>query len=447
MWLVEAAGLRLLCDPLLGPEHHCCVFETVPRRRVRGELLRADFVLVSHRHPDHFDLPSLHRLARLDSDAVVLTPDSLVAWAARTLGFRTVRIVPPAQRVELDGLALVTTPSLGVDEWGLLVAAGGAVAWNQVDAVLRSPAHVREVLGLALPSLGAERVDLAVVRWQPMLEIAAVLGRATGFPHAAYADLLAQAAAVEAAAVVPGANGAAHVEAFAWMDRFVFPVGEERFRRDVAQASPGTSALPLTVGGRYRVRPGAVELEPQGAASLVEVLRSRPEPRRYRPLATAELVDPNPRDRDEAAMRPTVHAWIREELAEGLARAWPKWGADRPLRFAVEVVFPRARDVFTLHVGPDGARVTTDEDDDWDLLNAVAGSLLWEVIEGQRHWGDVLLAGCLRGAHRAYSLASGSLRRLPVGETFLYYGLSYDDAVERATRWEVATLLEREPPG
>ena len=90
MWLCEAAGLRLLFDPLLGPEHHCGVFETVPRRRVHAEALRPDFVLVSHRHPDHFDVPSLHRLARLDPEAVVITPDALVAWAARTLGFRTV---------------------------------------------------------------------------------------------------------------------------------------------------------------------------------------------------------------------------------------------------------------------------------------------------------------------------------------------------------------------
>ena len=132
---------------------------------------------------------------------------------------------------------------------------------------------------------------------------------------------------------------------------------------------------------------------------------------------------------------------IRIPRRVGLARAGPRMGADRPLRFAVEVVFPRAHDAFTLHVGPQGARVVDELDDDWDLLDAVAGSLLWEVIEGQRHWGDVLLAGCLRAATRAYTVHPGRLRTLGVGETFLYYGLSYDDAVERATRWEVASLL------
>lgn len=448
MWLCEAggeaAGLRLLFDPLLGPEHHCGVFETVPRRRVHAEALRPDFVLVSHRHPDHFDVPSLHRLARLDPDAVVVTPDALVAWAARTLGFRTVHELPAGQEVALDGVRLVSTPSLGADEWGMVIAADGAVAWNQVDAVLRDAAHVRRVLDATLPSLGAARVDLAIARWQPMLEIAAVLGRRVGFPYASYADLLAQAAAVDAVAVVPGANGAAHVEACRWLDRFVFPVSEARFLRDLSRVSPATTPLPMTMGGRYHVRPGEVTLDPYGAAELVELEPSRAaDPRRYRPFAMPDLHDPNPHGHDEATMRPRVHAWIRDDLARGLHRAFPRLRVREPLRLVVEVVFPRRHDAFTLHVGPTGVHVTEAYDDEWDALNAVAGSLLWEVIESRRHWGDVLLAGGLRACTRAYELDEQGLQPAELGETFLYYGLSYDAAVERAVRYEVQTLVSR----
>jgi UDP-MurNAc hydroxylase len=443
MWLCEAAGLRLLFDPLLGPEHHCGVFETVPRRRVHAEALRPDFVLVSHQHPDHFDVPSLHRLAQLDPDAVVVTPDALVAWAARTLGFRTVHELPAGREVALDGVRLVSTPSLGPNEWGMVIAADGATTWNQVDAVLRNPVHVRQVLDAALPAVDAERVELAIVRWQPMLEIAAVLGRRTAFPHASYADLLAQAAAIGATAVVPGANGAAHVEAFRWLDRFVFPVSEARFLRDVERASPGTAALPMTVGGRYHVMPGEVTLDPTGSAELV-TLEPSPvgDPRWYRPFAMPDLRDANPNGHDESVMRPRVHAWIREDLAEALARAYPGMRVREPLRFVVEVVFPRSHDAFTLHVGPDGTHVTETYDDDWDALNAVAGSLLWEVIESRRHWGDVLLAGGLRAQTRAYAVDEQGLHPAEVGETFLYYALSYEAAVERAVRHEVRALVD-----
>lgn len=442
MWLVEAAGLRLLFDPLLGPEHHGGVFETVPRRQVHAEALRPDFVLVSHRHPDHFDVPSLHRLAQIDPDAVVVTPDALVAWAARALGFRTVHELPAGQQVALDGVQLLTTPSLGLDEWGVLVAADAAVAWNQVDAVLRDAAHVRQVLGVGLPALGSAGVDLAVVRWQPMLEIAAVLGRRTGFPHASYAELLAQAAAVEAAAVVPGANGAAHVAASRWLDRFVFPVSEARFLRDLAAVCPRAQGLPLAVGGRYHVTAGMVALDPSGAAALIEVEPSdEDDPRRYRPFTMPAVHDPNPGDHDEARMRPRVHAWIRNELADGLARAYPSMRVREPLRFVVEVVFPSAVDAFTLHVGPEGTRVAATSDDDWDLINVVAGSLLFEVLESRRSWGDVLLAGGLRACTRAYALDEAGLRSAEVGETFLYYGLSYDDSVERTVRCAVDALM------
>ncbi len=443
MWLVQAAGLRLLCDPLLGPEHHCGVFETVPRRTVDAAALRPDFVLVSHAHPDHFDVPSLHRLARLDPDAVVVTPDALVAWAARTLGFRTVHQLPPGQQVQLDGVQLVTTPSQGADEWGLVVAADGAVVWNQVDAVLRDPEHVRQVLATVLPAVQAAAIDLALVRWQPMLEIAAVLGQRTAFPYAAYADLLAQVAAVQAHAVVPSANGAAHVPSSRWLDGFVFPVPERRFLADVPRVSPGTSALPFCVGGRYRVQSGAVELDPRGAAQLLDCEPAQPDPRRYRPFVMPDVQDPNSGDHEPAMMRAAVDAWIRETLATALARAWPRMGVTTTLRFGVEVVFADARDCFTLHVGPQGARVERTLDDDWDLLNVVAGSMLWEVIVGRRHWGDVLLAGGLRAATRAYSIESDGLVLAHVGETFLYYALSYDRAVERAVQWQVASLVDQ----
>jgi L-ascorbate metabolism protein UlaG (beta-lactamase superfamily) len=85
-WLVEAEGLRLLFDPVLGPTHHGGVFEAWPRRSVDEGALAPDFVFVSHAHADHFDVPTLSRLLARDEDLVVVTPDPLVAWAARALG-------------------------------------------------------------------------------------------------------------------------------------------------------------------------------------------------------------------------------------------------------------------------------------------------------------------------------------------------------------------------
>ena len=80
---------------------------------------------------------------------------------------------------------------------------------------------------------------------------------------------------MDAVAVVPGANGAAHVEACRWLDRFVFPVSEARFLRDLSRVSPATTPLPMTMGGRYRVRPGEVTLDPQAIAVFARALDRR----------------------------------------------------------------------------------------------------------------------------------------------------------------------------
>jgi UDP-MurNAc hydroxylase len=260
MWLVEAGALRLLCDPLLAPTHHGGVFEVVPRRTVHAEALRADFVLVSHRHPDHFDVPSLHRLARIDPDSVVVTPDPLVEWAARELGFRTVRVVPAGQLLELDDVRIVTTPSLAADEWGAMVATDDAVVWNQVDTVLADVEAMRATVAAGLAALGRGAIDLCLARWQPMLEIAAPLGHRTSFPYRDYAGILDHAAAVGARAMVAASCSGAHTGSFGWMDRYVYPIGEGRFARDLAARAPGTSVLPARIGATYRVRGGAVAI-------------------------------------------------------------------------------------------------------------------------------------------------------------------------------------------
>lgn len=434
MWLARAGGLRLLFDPLLHAEHHGGVFTVVPRREVVAGALRPDVVLVSHRHPDHFDVPSLHRLIGLDRDVVVMTPDPLVAWACAQLGARDVRIVPPGQRVELDGVALVTTPSLAPDEWGAMVATADGVVWNQVDTVLTDAAEVRRIAAAGLAALGADALALALVRWQPMLEVAAQLGHRTAFPYREYAALLAAVVATDARAVVPSAAGEAHARAWTAMNRQVYPVGEARFLRDLAAAAPQIRGLACRPGGGYRVRAGEVEFTPDAAAGLL-IVEDTVDPRAYFPFDLPPVRDPGLADAPEAAMRADVERWIHGPLADGLARL-----ATPGLRLALEVRFTAAVDAYTLTTDPAGVTVARALDDDWDALNVIAGSLLWEVIHARRHWGDVLLAGALRACTRAYRVDASGLRPLALADIFLYHGLSYDESIRRAVVRQVESL-------
>jgi hypothetical protein len=226
-----------------------------------------------------------------------------------------------------------------------------------------------------------------------------------------------------------------------WLDAYEYPVSEARFLRDLAALCPDTDGFPARIGARYEVRGHEVEFVERGAAHLVEI-EPGDDPRVYEPLCVPALHDPNPSGMDEGMMRGVVRDWIERTLAPAIAGRYPRMRADGPLRFAIEAVFPTTTDAYTITADRHGANVAHRLDTDWDALNGVVGSLLWEVIDGRRHWGDVLLAGGLRTANRAYAIEHGRLRRAAVADTFLYYGLSYDAAVERAVRWEVARALD-----
>jgi len=430
MLLVEAAGLRLLFDPLLEDRHHGGVFDVVPPRTVHAETLQPDFIFVSHRHPDHFDVPSLARLATLDADSVVITPDGLVARTAERLGFRTVRVVPPETRVELDGVTFVTTPSLANDqpiapeaiEWGVALASDGVSLWNQVDTVHRNLSSTLDQLEAAL----AAKLSLALVVWCPLLEIQASLAGSIGFPFAAYAELIEQAAVVaeRSRVVVPGSAGARHAPPWSAMNALVYPVDEARFLRDLAARAPNARTLPSSAGRVLDVRTGHDD-----GASPHATLHPFVDDRVFRPHDIPRLVDPNLEQRDEGAMRTTLDAWVRDSLAPTCT------GTERCV---LEVVYPSSTDAWTLR----GGEVTRESHPDWDLRNVVAASWLCDVIEGRRHFGDLLLAGVLRAATRAYSVTA---RRLHASSApiFLYRPISYAASFERAIEHQIRLYRSR----
>ena len=132
------------------------------------------------------------------------------------------------------------------------------------------------------------------------------------------------------------------------------------------------------------------------------------------------------------------------EHARALATAFPSFGVGRPLSMVLEIVYPNATDVFTLTVGREGVQVSRRLDDDYDVLNTIAGSLLVDVIEGRRQWGDPLLGGMIRASTRAYDLTEEGLLVSPVVSTFVYYGIPYEVSVERAVAWQIARLMEHD---
>ncbi len=104
--LIEIDGYRLLTDPILRGR--------VAHLRRRGVAVapalfdRIDAVLLSHLHLDHFDLPSLRRLARTTRLLVPPGAGSIV----RRQGFTAIDELAPGATAVIGTLPITATPAL-----------------------------------------------------------------------------------------------------------------------------------------------------------------------------------------------------------------------------------------------------------------------------------------------------------------------------------------------
>jgi L-ascorbate metabolism protein UlaG (beta-lactamase superfamily) len=95
--LVEMDGATCLMDLVFFDPFEEGAAVSCPKRRVEADKLpRIDTLIVSHRHPDHFDLASLSRVPR-DADAIV-PADALIVHALRKLGFTRIHPIHPMGR-------------------------------------------------------------------------------------------------------------------------------------------------------------------------------------------------------------------------------------------------------------------------------------------------------------------------------------------------------------
>ncbi|MDP3273815.1 MAG: MBL fold metallo-hydrolase [Deltaproteobacteria bacterium] len=448
-WLCVANGLRILFDPLLDRTHHGGVFEVAPRRTIQLAALRPDFLVITHAHTDHFDLASLRRLVRTDPQMVVFTSDTFVGESCKRLGFSSVHVAAPLERVDLDGVRLVTSRSYTdhVTEWGMIVECANRVAWNMVDTVHRNALDVRTTIDTAAQGLGlaslSERVDLLLARWQPLCEIAPMLGERTRFAGKAYNATLDELSAARPTTVVPASAGGRHVAPFEWLNRFSHPVPMKRFCEDIRKRIPGAVSYEGTPGARYVLHhDGTTTYEPRGASQMVHldehVITTPPE--QWRPVTVPDVIDHNPWQIPYETASTVIAEWLRDTLAPALSRAFVHMNHPAPLRFLLELRYGQRDEAYTLTVEGTGTHVAARYESQWDALNVVSGSQLCAVIEGRACWGDVLLSGGLRAFERAYTVTEEGIDRANVGVTFVYYGLGYDESFRRYIARELDTV-------
>lgn len=159
--LIEHHGRTVLLDPFISPRPSSPNSE--PRYSFADLPSKIDYVLITHAHPDHFDVESLIRICPRVGQLLVprnlglLVGDVSLAMLARRLGYLNVRELGSFEGVPFGDGEIVAVPFLGEhgdvahgNKAGWVVCAAGRRILFAADSAahdIETYRRVREVLG------------------------------------------------------------------------------------------------------------------------------------------------------------------------------------------------------------------------------------------------------------------------------------------------------------
>jgi UDP-MurNAc hydroxylase len=257
--LVEMAGAVCLMDPVFFDPFEEGAVISYPKRTVHPEKLPpVDLLVLSHRHPDHFDLASLSRLSR-DCDAIC-PADTLLVYALQKLGFARIHPVHPMGPISSGDFELYPTRSESpVREFGMVFSDSSGVFWNQVDTFL-SAATIGAVAERFAP------VDLLFAMYASQ-NFEFFESQVTSFPYETHRQNLETVLRISPRMVAPGSAGFRFCGDHAWLNRFLFPISPQRFAGDLKRLAPHIAAQVMKPGDVFELCGGEVRYLPAAATA------------------------------------------------------------------------------------------------------------------------------------------------------------------------------------
>ena len=201
-WSVFYKGCHLVMDPVFDePFEHGNTYFNPPRKINRAKLPPVSVIYISHAHGDHFDKPTLQYLSRFKPH--VFCPDDFeILTVLKSYNFDKITRLKAWRTQSFGPYTLIPTASLSYffeshRELGLIVQAGSAVLWNQVDTVLDL-----KTIWTAKKQL-RKQIDVLFAGFQPLKIYCGYWPEETAFPARRLEGLLYKALAVEARHIVP----------------------------------------------------------------------------------------------------------------------------------------------------------------------------------------------------------------------------------------------------
>ncbi|MFQ5984093.1 MAG: MBL fold metallo-hydrolase, partial [Alphaproteobacteria bacterium] len=435
--LVELDGATCLMDPVFNDPFEEGAVVSCPRRTVRPEKLPSiDLLIVTHRHPDHFDIRSLARVPR-EADAICAA-DPLIVYVLKELGFTHVHPVHPMAPILSETFELYPTRSevKTVKEFGVVFRDRSGTFWNQVDTSLSE-----ETIGTVHDRFG--RIDLLFAMYASQ-NFDFFESRATTFPFATHRDNLHNVLRIGPRVVVPGSAGFRFCGDHAGLNAFLFPISRGRFVTDLERLDPDLKTLIVNPGDVVEVAGGDVRHRP-GASEAAVMEADDTDLIRFDPTAPIpELADPNPEGEPADRLAAVTDRFVVDGMLGYVQRGYAdedrviglyrRYGAS----YALGVVFPGGRVAwYCIDFGHDAPGLSREEAaPNTDAIHKIAASALVGWIEHRKSFFYV----------RAYSRRFTTLYHLareggavrvepePLPDLLMHYLLNVAEGSERAAK-------------
>ena len=315
-WLIEAGGARLLTDPVFSDPFEEGTVTACPSRAIHPERLPPlDALFISHRHLDHFHLPTL---ASLPHTLPVFCPDDpLLIGAMEAIGFTNFERLSPFSRHRLGGAELIAIPGVSdtFAEYGLAIVSEGGVLVNQVDTPMTGATIDR------LRSLLGRPVDVHVAMFACQ-DFTYFEGKKRDLAEL-HATNLSATARLGAQVVVPGAAGFRFVDALGWLNSHLFPISAARFAQDLARLGTGQQPMLLSPGDQLVVEPDTIRVARQ-ASPLAETLADDTHLIAHNPTAAVPaLTDDNEHGYPEGFLSRFVQSYVGQVMPSLIGQLGP----------------------------------------------------------------------------------------------------------------------------
>ena len=444
--LVEMGPMKILMDPVLQDPFEDGMVVSCPKREIDIEQLPPiDVLIISHRHPDHFDLLSLDRLSR--SCQVCCPADPLISHALKLLGFRHVNLLEPGKPLRLEKTEIFPTRSENhaVRECGILFRDETGCFWNQVDTEI-SPITINTVLK------HCSTVDLLFAMYASQnFEFFESLDKS--FPYETHRQNLQNVLEVRPRLTVPGSAGFRFLGDHEWLNRYLFPISRELFLNDLENLDATLGAALMNPGDVAEVVNGEVKIHRE-ASPFSRTLEDDTDKISFNPTnSIPPLTDPNPEGYELNEMERA----ISQVVEDGLFRYCTEHACDRleaagkyfacQAVYGIEVVFPHHKMNWTIDFRTDPIRLLRARDSQANVVHQIAASALngW-ILRRKSFFYIRAYSRRFTTHHRIYGDAAG-VHAMPVQlpdllmHYLIYVAKDSSDSARQRIEYEIKQIL------